>query len=142
MASEQQSKTKSTQSKSTSQAKSTAKKPQDKKAPTPSKTAPIEVTADRNTIPIKLVGKTYEVKPPKTFTSLRLGKTLQNLGDDQDPDEMIEALESWIRSIFSEDDADAVMYRLNEDDQDDLDIMHIVQLMNRLMEQTTGNPTT
>lgn len=99
----------------------------------------IAINADRDVIDVNLVGKKYEVKPPKAFVMLKMSQQLQTA--QEDPALMIEVLESFIDSSFAKADATKIKKRL-EDNNDDLDLPHIMEFMEKVMEFATGNPTT
>jgi hypothetical protein len=99
----------------------------------------IEITATPvKAVPVRLVGVEYMIKPPKGSLAIILGKKMQAASDN--PDGMLRALNDWIVIGFGKTDAKAVMKRL-EDPQDDLDFSHIMELMQKIAEVTTGNPT-
>lgn len=96
----------------------------------------------RNVLPITLVGKKYNIKPPKASFAIRMAKKSKQFDDD--PALMMETLEGWMRQAFSvkKSDYDAVLARL-EDPDDELDVPHIAKLMEAVTErQMGGNPTT
>ena len=100
----------------------------------------IEITAEPvKTVRVKLVGIEYNMKPPKGSLAIVLGKKMQ--ASAEDPDGMLRALSDWITIGFGKKEATAIMKRL-EDPDDDLDFTHIMQLMQKVAEATTGNPTT
>lgn len=115
------------------------KKPSDRK---PKADAPIEIKSTRTELPVKLIGKAYKVRPPKALVMLDFAKNLQEAqaSADQDPSAILEHLTNWIRSSFSEAEGEDIINRLH-DPKDDLDLSHIMDLMNAVMERTTGNPT-
>lgn len=100
----------------------------------------LEITASApETVRVKLVGTFYEVSPPKTALSLNM------VGDSaklkKDPKKVVSALNAWIDSAFSEKDAKEIRKRLN-DGRDLLDIEHITELVKKLIEHKSENPTT
>lgn len=100
----------------------------------------INITADpREKITICLVGVNYEVHPPKTALALKLAVRAKQAGDA--PDLMMAAVDEWITKAFGKTEAKKVQARL-ENETDDLDFPHIMQLMEALIEQATGTPTT
>lgn len=102
--------------------------------------ATIEITAEPvKTLDVNLVGVDYDVKPPKGSLAIVLASSLGKIKDN--PDKLMRILGDWVRVAFGKKQAEAVMKRL-EDPDDDLDITHIMQLMEKLAEATTGNPTT
>lgn len=126
--------TKKTQSKSgsTTKAKAPAKaKPQDRNPP-------IDIEGGREPVAVKLVGVEYEATPPKGIVALKFARSAKE--SSKDPEKLIEALTEWLHMAFSEEDAEAIEARLYES-HDDLDIVHIVQLIQKMTEMVTGNPT-
>lgn len=96
----------------------------------------------RNVLPITLVGKKYNIKPPKASFAIRMAKQAKKFDDD--PSLMLETLEGWMSRAFSvkKGDYEAVLARL-DDPEDELDVPHIAQLMEAVTEkQMGGNPTT
>lgn len=93
------------------------------------------VTGSREIIPVELVGVKYQLRPPKAAFGLKLAAADQN-----DQGAMARLVTEWIQAAFG-DQAEAVMARLDDYD-DDLDLMHLMELMQLVMERVTGNPTT
>lgn len=94
--------------------------------------------APRKKIPVDLVGVRYEVLPPKGALALQLGIQTKKAGDD--PGAAWAMVESWVERGFGKANARKIKARL-DDDGDDLDISHLMQLMTVLMERLSGNPT-
>ncbi|QDP45522.1 hypothetical protein SEA_FUZZBUSTER_38 [Microbacterium phage FuzzBuster] len=84
-------------------------------------------------------GFEYLVTPPKSTIAIALAGSLKAAGED--PALLMEAMESWIDKAFGKKQAPKVRARLL-DEEDPLDIKHIVDLMQQLAEVTTGDPTT
>lgn len=99
----------------------------------------ITIEADPvSTLSVNLVGKTYEIKPPKAALAMRLAVESKLYQDD--PAKMADILDLWIKKAFGTK-AEKIKARF-EDEDDDLDITHIMVLMERVIEkQTGGNPT-
>lgn len=104
----------------------------------------LEINAKpKEPINLKLVGKEYRVFPPKTIQSLLLaqaGRGSKKDGSDSDPMKMYDEVKKWITMAFGRKEAPKVIARM-EDPNDELDLDHIMELMEKLMEQSTGNPT-
>ena len=99
---------------------------------------PILIAADkREVIPVELVGERYSILPPKTSLTLKMAVRAKEAGSD--PALMYEALQEWIDKAFGKK-AKEVHKRLH-DSEDLLDIEHITELMKRIIEVTSGNPT-
>jgi len=90
------------------------------------------------TIHIELVGKEYDIKPPKAALAMRIAFEAKIYQDD--PAKLGEVINAWIDRAFM-DKAEKIRKRL--DDEDDLlDIVHIMALMEAVIEkQTDPNPT-
>lgn len=100
----------------------------------------IEITPQkRQGIPVKLIGVEYAARPPKSMVALRLAQQAQKASDD--PEASIKALTQWLTMTFGKKDTAAILQRL-EDPDDDLDIPHIAELMEKVTEAVSGNPTT
>lgn len=93
----------------------------------------------REEIPLTLVGVKYTIVPPKSNFALKMAYQAKTSKDD--PTQVVDSLFDWVRKAFR-DQADAVLARL-DDDGDDLDIDHLTQLMQKVLERGSGgNPTT
>lgn len=91
----------------------------------------------RKKIAVELVGVKYEVTPPKMALSLAFAKVAQNA--QKDPLAMLQLLEDWIKVAFGSKGA-SVLKRL-DNPKDDLDIAHITDLIEKISEAQTENPT-
>lgn len=89
-------------------------------------------------IHVNLVGKGYEITPPKAALAMRMATEAKLFADD--PSKMIEVLNAWIRRAFG-DKAEKIQRRLDDED-DALDIFHIMELMEAVTEAQTTDPTT
>lgn len=101
----------------------------------------IEISGEKpSSIKIKLVGVTYEGRPPKAVALINLSEQVSKEGAT--PADMIKFLRRFLEFTFGKKDAGDIMKRL-EDADDDLDIVHITNLMEALIERSAGkNPTT
>ena len=108
------------------------KEPEDRKTS-------LDITGSRDPVDVNLVGVQYTVTPPKGIIALKFAKTAQNAS--KDPDKLIDSLVEWLNIAFDEKTAKEIENRLYEPN-DDLDISHIIQLIQKLTEIVTGNPTT
>lgn len=107
--------------------------------------ADLTITAEpRKTLTVDLVGVTYTIRAPKGATALalakRFGQKSKGKGSSQ-IDDTLTALRDWSRSAFGVKTSDEVFARL-DDPEDDLDISHLSDLMAKVTEATTGDPTT
>lgn len=90
-------------------------------------------------ISVDLGGTVYTVRPVKGSLGIALGANLKGL--EGDGEKLLNAMNHIINIIFGKKDAQAVLERVN-DPEDALDFTHIMELMNALVERSTGNPTT
>jgi hypothetical protein len=98
----------------------------------------IDITANEEPITVNLVGKPYVARPPKTLLAIKLGKGMEG---SSDPDVILERLGEYLKMTFGEKEAGKIRKRL-EDEDDALDIGHIMQLMEKITELSTKTPTT
>lgn len=89
---------------------------------------------------VDLVGTTYQAKKPKTLAQLALAQTLQG-ANTSDPKVMQKMTSDYVSMLFNKKDAAAIWKRL-EDDEDDLDILHITDLIKAVTEMFSSRPTT
>lgn len=99
----------------------------------------LSIVADpREKITISLVGVEYVITPPKASAALKMA--IRAKAGDEDPAEMLAALTEWAQKAFGKATATKVMKRL-DDDEDELDLQHMMKLMEGVAELTAGNPT-
>lgn len=125
--------------KTTPKKKSTTSKATSAAKPQPSASDGISIEGSRETIPVHLVGTDYDAKPPKAMIMIRFSNMAESA--QENPESIINIADEYVHAAFSKQDADDIMDRLN-DSEDDLDIMHVMQLLEKMTELTTGNPTT
>lgn len=89
-------------------------------------------------INLTLVGEQYKIKPPKSALAMKFATQAKQAGED--PGKLMEAIGEWVKMAFGKD-ASKVMARLDKP-EDDLDVQHIMTLMQKIMELQTGDPTT
>ena len=101
--------------------------------------ADLTISAEpRKTLEVDLVGKTYKVTAPKAALGLKLAVRAKQADDD--PGKMMEAVEEWVIKAFGKTNGAKVLKRVDDED-DDLDIQHLMKLMEAVIEATTGDPT-
>lgn len=93
----------------------------------------------REPISVELVGTEYLVTPPKSTIAIALAERVQSAG--QDISVLRKETDHWVTLAFGKKQATKVIARL-DDGEDDLDIEHIMQLMQKLAEAGTPDPTT
>lgn len=93
---------------------------------------------DVEPINVKINGEVYVCYPPKIATLMdAMGLSEDDKATDADA---VESLYKWVELAFGEEDANAILDRI-EDPRDTLDVVHIGQIMQAVMEKDTGNPT-
>lgn len=92
----------------------------------------------REAFPVSLVGVEYLVTPPKSTIALALAARAKEAGSDGE--KVREELDGWVRIAFGKKQAAKVIERLDDAD-DDLDLPHIMTLMQKLAEAVTPDPT-
>lgn len=106
------------------------KKPQDHQ---------ISITSDVQDIDINLVGENYIIHPPKMIVMLNFTKIIKDV--EGSPEKILEVIDTYIESAFSTEDQKKVKARLS-DPQDQLDLTHMMQLIEQVTEISSGNLTT
>ena len=125
----------------------TAKKAPAKKAATKKSTskatqaeADIQISIDPpKPITVDLGGTRYTVRPIKGALGIALGQRRQSV--EGDAGKLRETIEHIVQMVFGNSEAPEVLARL-DDPEDALDFTHIMELMNALVERSTGSPTT
>lgn len=92
----------------------------------------------RAKIPVELVGKTYQVKPPKMSLLAVVAKAASKGAEDASS--MVGHIETLTKLMFGKEGAKEIMKRL-ADEEDDLDFSHIMKCAEAVMEEQTGDPT-
>ena len=92
----------------------------------------------RTAIPVQLVDAEYLVTPPKSTIALALAKRVKDA--DNDPGVVREELDSWVLAAFGKKQAAKIQTRL-EDADDDLDLQHVMELMQKVAEAATADPS-
>jgi len=110
----------------------------------------IEIEADEpELLDVKLVGKTYSIRPPKAALTMNMADSFKGGLDEKSmksseglkaSKKVIKTLKDWVIQAFAEESKD-VFARMN-DPKDLLDWPHIMKLMTAVSEATTGDPTT
>lgn len=90
------------------------------------------------TMDVKLVGVDYKIKPPKTSLLMEVTDKMQGKAEE---DITSEDLYRFVDLMFTKTDATKVKKRL-VDPKDDLDIDHVMTLLDKIMEAVQPNPTT
>ena len=103
------------------------------------KTRIVIEAAPREPVPVSLVGEEYLVTAPKSTIALALAARVKEAGEDGG--KIRAEIDSWVRLAFGKKQASKVIARL-DDGEDDLDLSHVMSLMQQLAEASTGDPTT
>lgn len=90
-------------------------------------------------ITLTLVGVEYTVRPIKGSLGISLSQKFQ--GDNSDMVKFDKSIKDLLRIMFGPEQAKEVQKRLN-DSEDLLDLPHVFELLNALVEKASGNPTT
>lgn len=120
------------------------KAPQDRQAKAaPAAPAPIiDIDAEDNDIPVRLVGIDYVAHRPKAMLAIRLGEQINAHTDlTKDMTALVETMGEFMRLIFGTETGASIIERLSDPD-DKLDLVHVQKLVNRIVEVTTGRPPT
>lgn len=100
----------------------------------------IEITAEPvPKMSVKLVGVDYMISPPKSSLAIKLAVQAKTVGKD-DPEKILDVLDEWLVKAFGKAGLKKVKARL-DDPEDLLDTPHLMQLMEAVVEATTGDPT-
>lgn len=81
----------------------------------------------------------YLIKEPKMTYSATIAARASS--SEQDAAQMVEVMVDWVFKAFGKKQGEAIKKRLY-DDEDDLDLKHIMELIQMLSEEATGDPTT
>ncbi len=92
----------------------------------------------RKPIPAELVGVDYLVTPPKSTIAIAIAERAK--GAENDPSILMAELNTWITLAFGKTQAKKVIARLN-DPADDLDVPDVMELMQKIAEAVTPNPS-
>jgi hypothetical protein len=90
-------------------------------------------------ITVDLAGKEYVVPTPKAAIGLMMAERMSASGDDGT--KVLRELETWILATFGPKQGPKVFARLADPD-DGLDIQQIVEMIQKITEESTPNPTT
>lgn len=91
-------------------------------------------------ITVSLVGKDYLLTPPKGALGLGLARRAEEAKAAGNVEAIWGEVISWLTSAVGAKQAARIQARL-DDPADLLDIIHIVNLMERVTEAVTGSPT-
>ncbi|QSM01229.1 tail assembly chaperone [Microbacterium phage NoodlelyBoi] len=100
----------------------------------------IDIEDEDEPIPVRLVGVDYTAHRPKAMLAVRLGERIQQV-DMEDMDQVVEQFGSFLRLTFGTEVAAAILARL-EDEDDRLDVHHLLKFVERITEVVGGRPST
>lgn len=100
----------------------------------------IDIEDEDEPIPVRLVGVDYTAHRPKAMLAVRLGERIQQV-DMEDMDQVVEQFGSFLRLTFGTEVAGAILARL-EDEDDRLDVHHLLKFVERITEVVGGRPST
>lgn len=101
----------------------------------------IEITAEpREQITVNLVGVEYLMTPPKGSLGLDLAKRAKELEGSGDVAAIWGEVEAWLKVAAGKKQFAKIQERLSDAD-DDLDIIHIIRVMEAMVEAVTDTPT-
>jgi len=89
---------------------------------------------------VQLVGVEYALSPPKSALSMKLAVRSKQSQESSDPTLMLDTLREWVVSAFGDEVGAVVLARLDDKD-DEMDLDHLSELMRKVSEAATGNPT-
>lgn len=99
----------------------------------------IVISAQPSTpVPVSLVGEEYLVRRPKAALGLLVAQRAKAAGDDVE--KLIPEIEALVRAMFGPKQGKAVLARLTKAD-DELDYAHIFELVEKISEESSSNPT-
>ena len=95
--------------------------------------------APRTVLDVELVGVHYSLTPPKAFLALKMA--VDNKVNSEDPSLMVATMNEWLVQAVGVETAQMIQARMN-DPADDLDVTHIMQLMEAVLSEMSERPTT
>ncbi|QBI98117.1 hypothetical protein SEA_FIREMAN_34 [Microbacterium phage Fireman] len=100
----------------------------------------IDIEDEDEPIPVRLVGVDYTAHRPKAMLAVRLGERIQQVNMES-IEEVVEQFGSFLRLTFGSETAQAILDRL-EDEDDRLDVIHLLKFVERITEVVTNRPPT
>ncbi|QDH93086.1 hypothetical protein QDA02_gp79 [Microbacterium phage Margaery] len=94
----------------------------------------------REQVTVHLVGKPYLLTPPKGALGLTLAKRAQEAEKSQDIEMIWGEIMGWLTMAVGETQAKAIQARLDDND-DDLDLIHVITVMEKVVEAVTELPS-
>ncbi|AWY06746.1 hypothetical protein HOT47_gp37 [Microbacterium phage Quhwah] len=100
----------------------------------------IDIEDESEPIPVRLVGVDYVAHRPKAMLAVRLGERIQQV-NMEDLDEVVAQFGSFLKLTFGSEVSESIMARL-EDEDDRLDVHHLLTFVERITEVVGGRPST
>lgn len=94
----------------------------------------------REQITVNLVGTAYLLTPPKGALGIKLAEKAKEAQESGDVGMMWDEVLGWLNTAVGKKQGRAIAERLDDAD-DDLDIIHVINLMEKVVEAVTTNPT-
>ncbi|UDL16226.1 hypothetical protein SEA_KOZIE_30 [Microbacterium phage Kozie] len=94
----------------------------------------------REQITVHLVGKPYLLTPPKGALGLQLAERAQAANATGDVKAIWGEVMDWVTKAVGSKQAADIQARL-DDPEDDLDVIHVVTVMEKVVEAVTSNPS-
>lgn len=94
----------------------------------------------REQITVHLVGKPYLLTPPKGSLGLKLAERATAANESGDVKAIWGEVMDWVTKAVGPKQAADIQSRLDDPD-DDLDIIHVVTVMEKVVEAVTSNPS-
>lgn len=95
--------------------------------------------APRTVLDVDLVGVHYSVNPPKAALALKMAMDSKLTGED--PSILMNTLDEWLVQAVGPEVTKDIHARL-DDPADDLDVSHLMQLMEAVLSEMSERPTT
>lgn len=94
----------------------------------------------REQITVHLVGKPYLLTPPKGSLGITLAKKATAAQESGDIEAIWGEIMGWLTMAVGKTQADAIQERLDDND-DDLDLIHVIEVMEKVIEAVTEHPS-
>jgi hypothetical protein len=96
--------------------------------------------APREQITVHLVGKPYLLTPPKAALGITLAKKATAAQASGDIDSIWGEIMGWLTMAVGQKQATDIQARLDDND-DDLDVIHVIEVMEKVIEAVTDSPS-
>lgn len=96
------------------------------------------MATSKPTFQIDFIGKTYDIVAPKSALAMKMAVRAKTASED--PALMYDTLIEWVFAAFGTSQGASIVARL-DDAEDDLDVEHITDLIEKVMEYQSNLPT-